>query len=310
MSDTEKRPVKPDLKWSSYISAISAPFIWLEWIMEWIVYGFSKLAFFKILEYAAKLTILFALILYVLEIPQRKRQAELNAWQIVNSAMDQKAASGRVEALEYLNNAGVDLNFLYVYSAYLIGTTKEGETRGINLPDAKLRGANFSGSTLAGANFRNADLSKANLSKANLEGANLEGANLEYADLRGAILEGANLGRADLRGANLEGAKLHSANLRGAILEGANLGRADLRGANLEGAKLHSANLRGADLRGANLVRAKLEYANLRAAILEGAIYITSDQLCKAKTLYVAQLDPDLWKKVRKECPELLEDPQ
>jgi len=48
MSDTDKRPVKPNLNWKD----LSAPFIWLEWKMEWIVYGLSKLAIFKILEYA------------------------------------------------------------------------------------------------------------------------------------------------------------------------------------------------------------------------------------------------------------------
>jgi len=32
MSDTDKRPVKPDLKWET---DPSTPFIYLEWIMEW-----------------------------------------------------------------------------------------------------------------------------------------------------------------------------------------------------------------------------------------------------------------------------------
>ncbi len=277
MSDTEKRPVKPDLKWSS---DLSAPFIWLEWIMEWIVYGFSKLVFFKILEYAAKLTILLALILYVLEVPERKRQAELNAWQIVNSAIEQKAASGRVEALEYLNNAGVDLNFLSVPNAYLIGTTKEGETRGINLPDAKLRGANFAKSTLTDANFNNAQLRKANLEGANLMGANLRGAALWRANLEGANLMGAYLGGAHLWEADLRGADLRGANLMGAFLQ-----RADLRKANLEGANLERADLRNAK-------------------------NITSDQLCKARTLYEVKLDSGLREIVKIECPELLVEPQ
>jgi len=209
MSDAEKRPVKPNLNWKD----LCAFWYWLGWIMEWIVYGLSKLAIFKILEFAAKLTILVALILYFYEAPQRKRQAELNAWQIINSAMNQKAASGRVEALEYLNNVGVDLSFLDVRKAYLVGTTKDGNTRGINLPGAKLREANFSGSTLTKARFRDADLSKAlllwaNLEGANFQGTNLEGANFQEADLSGADLEGANLAGANLSLAKLAGAKL------------------------------------------------------------------------------------------------------
>jgi len=186
--------------------------------------------FFNILEYVAPLAILVALIQYIREIPQRKRQAELNAWQVINSAMNQKAASGRVEALEYLNNTGVDLSFLDVHKAYLVGTKKNGETRGINLPDAKLEGADFYESTLSDANFRNANLQNASLWEANLQGANLSAANLAGANLRGA---------------NLEGAKM-----------------------------------------------------------------ITSDQLCKAKTLYKAKLFSKLLEKVKKECPKLLKKPK
>ncbi len=171
--------------------------------------------FFKILEYIAPLAILVALIQYLREIPQRKRQAELNAWQTINSAMEQKAASGRVEALEYLNKTGVDLSFLDVHKAYLVGTKKNGETRGINLPDAKLEGADFYESTLSDANFRNA--------------------------------------------------------------------------------YLREANLQGADLEGASLF---------------GAKNLTYEQLCKAKTLYKAKLDSELLEKVKKECPELLEEPK
>jgi len=199
MSDTDKRPVKPDLKWET---DLSAPWYWFGWIMECIVYGLSKSTFFKILEYAGKLTILFALILYFREAPQRKRQAELNAWQIVNSALNQKAASGRVEALEYLNNAGVDLNFLEVPNAYLVGSTKERRRRGINLPDAKLYRANFTQSTLIKANFRNA----------NLKGANLVRADLMRADLMRATLVEANLQDARLIGAFLERAKWITSN--------------------------------------------------------------------------------------------------
>jgi hypothetical protein len=55
---------------------------------------------------------------------------------------------------------------------------------------------------------------------------------------------------------------------------------------------------------------AKLRRADLRGANLQGAMNITSDQLCKAKTLYEAQLDPELREIVKKEYPELLVKPQ
>jgi len=253
MSDAEKRPVEPDLKWET---DLSAPFIWLEWKMECIVYVLSKLAFFKILEYAAKLTILISLIIYFLQGEARERQAEqrkvqaeqmqlqaeLNAWQVVNSAVEQKGGtSSRVKALEYLNKTGVDLSLLSVPSAHLPG---------IKLPNAILISADFSKSTIIESNF-----SKANLEKANLSGASLWKANLSKANLSGATLNSAILPRANLQGAYFKEAKF-------------------------------------------------------TGAYFMGAKSITSEQLCKAKTLYEAQLDSGLQEKVKKECPELLKGPR
>jgi len=253
MSEEEERPVKPELELKGKMYFL-APVIWLEWIMEWIVYVLSKLAFFKILEYAAKLTILISLIIYFLQGPARERQAEqmklqaeLNAWQVVNTVVEQKGGgSSRVKALEYLNKTEVDLTLLSVPSAHLPG---------IKLPGAILVSADFSKSRIIQANF----------SKANLAGANLSGAHLFAANLSGAKLTEANLAGAKLYGVNLSGAKLFGANLRGAILVGTNLERAK---------------------------------------------NLTYEQLCKAETLYEAKMDSELQEKVKKECPELLEEPK
>ncbi len=100
---------------------------------------------------------------------------------------------------------------------------------------------------------------------------------------------------ADLRGANLMEAKLEGANLKGADLRGA-----ILWGANLMGAILVKADLRGAILWG----------ADLREAKLEGAEILTIGQLSRVKTLYEAELDPDLMEKIQKDYPHLLEEPK
>jgi hypothetical protein len=68
-------------------------------------------------------------------------------------------------------------------------------------------------------------------------------------------------------------------------------------------------DLRGIDLLKADLQGAILWLANLEGADLEGAKYITSDQLCKTRTLYLAKLDSVLQEKVKKQCPELLVKP-
>ena len=119
--------------------------------------------------------------------------------------------------------------------------------------------------------------------KANLSGANLSDARLSYADLSDAILISADLSGADLSDANL----IH-----------ANLSHADLRGANLE-----SADLSGADLNEANLSDADLSFANLTQV---KNLFI--NPLSEVKTLYKAELAPELKKQVEDKYPHLLEE--
>ena len=113
-----------------------------------------------------------------------------------------------------------------------------------------------------------------------------------------------------LWGADLEETDLRDANLRDADLEEADLSEADLRGADLNGAKLRGANLRGANLEQAYLMGADLKSTDLESANLMGAMYLQAEQLCEAKTLYQAKLDPSLEQEVRRACPHLLEKPR
>jgi len=110
---------------------------------------------------------------------------------------------------------------------------------------------------------------------------------------------------ADLVEADLREADLKRADLEGADLSGADLRDADLRGAKLRGADLRRANLCGADFGGTDLKRADLEGANLR-----GATYLRAEQLCEAKTLYQAELDPHIEREVRYKSPLLFEKPK
>jgi uncharacterized protein YjbI with pentapeptide repeats len=89
-----------------------------------------------------------------------------------------------------------------------------------------------------------------------------------------------------------------------AKLEGANL-----QGANLYGVKLRKANLQGANFSGANLIGADFEGAYLEAAKLKGAENLIYYQLLNVKTLYNAELDPELEKELRAEgFGKLLDD--
>ena len=83
-----------------------------------------------------------------------------------------------------------------------------------------------------------------------------------------------------------------------------------LWGADLEDADLRGADLRGANLMGADFDRTDLKRADLGGANLMGARYLQAEQLCEAKTLYEAELDPDIESEVRKASPHLLDRPR
>jgi hypothetical protein len=119
-----------------------------------------------------------------------------------------------------------------------------------------------------------------------------------------------DLSRTDLRQTDLTRAHLEKANLEGAHLEKAFLREAHLEGAFLREAYLVEANLTRAHLEWANLGGAHLEKADLRETDLKRAKDLTIQQLSKVKTLYKAELDPELMEQIKKNYPQLLEEPK
>ena len=124
---------------------------------------------------------------------------------------------------------------------------------------------------------------------------NLSGVHLEKAQLEGTVLTRANL--AD--------GHFERAWLKNAILKEANLTQANFHMADLSGADLTKADFTYANLSGANLYGADLSYASLM-----NVKNLTIEQLSQVKTLYDAQLDPDLNKKIKEKYPHLLEEPK
>ena len=212
--------------------------MWTEWGMEWAAYWLSELALFRLLEYIGKLSIVVAVIFYFLEVPTRRKQVQYDAWRVITSNEGKTGSGGRIQALQDLNNDGVDLT-------------------GVDLRMAFLRGVKLQHVTLSWADLTGADLSGAKLVGAQLLGARLSGARLGEADLSGARLVGADLSGANLGLANLHLAALVNTNLSGVNLYGANLSRAEFFGAILEGAGVHGANLSKA----VNLTQAQVDSA-------------------------------------------------
>ncbi|WP_231590494.1 pentapeptide repeat-containing protein [Methanosarcina siciliae] len=234
------------------------------------------------------------------------------------------------------NSKRLDLRGTFLQGANLQETNLQGANlqeanlQGVDLQEANLQGADFSEANLQGADLRDSHLEGADLCSAHIEEAYLYDTHLEKAVLLDVHLERAGLNdayleKASFNGAHLEKAEFWGANLKGAEFWGANLEGTLLREANLEGANLIEANLERANLIEANLERAILMYANLKGANFEGVNLeeanfegtnlkrtknLTVDQLSKVKTLYKAELDPELEKPLKEKYPTLFEKPK
>ena len=219
----------------------------------------------------------------------------------------------RLESVKGATLGNANLAHANLYGAFLI--------------NADLRHANLYSAELSYANLQNSDLSYSNLTKTfqyetKLQHANLLGADLQFSTLTDANMEGANLSEANLRNASLSGngANLKNADLTFSVLEEANLSYAklnyaNLKYANLKYAILKNANLHQTDCSHTNLYKADFDGANLAGANFYHSFLIMSknltiEQLSKVKTLYKANLDPDLMKQVKDCCPHLLEKPK
>lgn len=196
----------------------------------------------KVLEGADTTSLILALVLFIKEAPDRRKQFHYQAWSTIDAAHGVKVSYARILALQDLNEDGVSLRGLDAPGAEFVG---------IQLPNANLSNANLSEADLSNADLSHADINKSNLRQSKLSGANLSHANLSFAQLTQANLSSANLSSTNLICADLSHTNLSGANLRNANLSGANLAEAYLTGANLKGAKISMSELQAAFVEGA-----------------------------------------------------------
>jgi uncharacterized protein YjbI with pentapeptide repeats len=158
-----------------------------------------------------------------------------------------------------------------------------------------------------------------------VRGAHLKRADLRYADMFRAFLVKANIRNSDLSGARMRETNLQNADMRGAKLENVDFRNANLRGADFREANLVNVKFSGADLRNANLGLADLRNAHFENTYLEGADFrcaknldihididekrLTFDELLKVQSLYRANINSTLTKKIRAHKAELFEKP-
>ena len=205
-------------------------------------------------------SILVAVMLFLLETPERDKKAHYEAWKTIDAAYGLRTSYARCQALQDLNSDRVSL-------------------RGFNAPEADLRGIN-----LAGADLSNAYLSGVDLSFANLSNTNLSQSNLVETNLNNANLNNANLAGADLSDTNFIEAELQNV---------------DFVGANLVGANFVRANLTNSYFGDVNLALSAFTDANLKQTKFFGTENLTAEQIKKARNWQEAIYDSKMLTKLK-----------
>jgi hypothetical protein len=234
----------------------------------------------KLLGQVQNVGVLSAAFLFFWDTRNRKKQLELQAWQLIDGAGNIKTSYARKQALAVLCREDYDFT-------------------GFDFKEMDFTEIDLTGANLTKASFKKAILNRAILKKAILF----------RTDFQEAELEEANLNHAYLYLANLEKAILHKSSLQYAVLNGANFQGAILRQANLQGA-----NLQGANLQGANLLSTNLENANIENTDLRSTQNLNLTQVKKAKNwqkaIYDEEFSPEETQLIRKKLSKQEHDDQ
>lgn len=154
---------------------------------------FAETSLVKLCDSLSKLVIIIAVATWLIgflphEVEKRKQERIEYLWRVVLSASGKSAEAGRLNALEALNDLGVNLNGVNLSNAVLFSfptpnASKE-EYAGLNLSGANMVGANFNGSIIAWADLSNSVLWHATFHCTQMNTANLDGAYVAEADFR------------------------------------------------------------------------------------------------------------------------------
>lgn len=141
-------------------------FVGFEWCCERVSFWLSRWAFLEVLEYLGKLTILISLILWIYPGFKERKQATESAkqaaadarisrhyvaWQTINSAVGKPGNAGRGDALQDLNQDGIQLDGISLAGKAVLVAP-------LNLTNASMTHADFSDGTYEKINFSRANL--------------------------------------------------------------------------------------------------------------------------------------------------------
>ena len=210
-STTRQRPAPWEDQRGDLLHGWELPIFAVKYVVEWIVYYLGRWGLLRILEYSSFLSVMFAVLVYFNEAPDRKKQKHYQAWQVINTAQGKGGSGGRIEAMQELNADRIPLVGVDAQHAFL---------QALKLAKANLVRSNFEASDLRDCVLEGAHMEFSNLKSANLRGGNLHGTHLRDSDLESADLFGANLSGADLSLTNLKDVDLRYADLKGIQWDG------------------------------------------------------------------------------------------
>lgn len=190
------------------------------------------------------LGVLLAVLIFIRETPERKKQFQYQALSTIDNASGIRNSKARVIALQDLVDQGINLDELDLSNANLEGiemngveikkgifvnanlnnavmhlaNLQKGNFKKVFGPSFEIRFGNLSFSNFKQSNFSNADFSNSNLMFADFEGANLSGAKFRNSKLKGAKFKDAYLSGADFTNASVDIKTLEKGEIENVIL--------------------------------------------------------------------------------------------
>lgn len=190
------------------------------------------------------LGVLLAVVIFIKETPERKKQFNYQALSTIDRASGIRNSKARIIALQDL----VD--------------------QAINLDELDLFDSNLEGIELNGIEIKNGNFKKSNIRKAKMHLANLQKSNFEFAEGAGVNINYGNLSFCNLQKSNFNNSDFSNSNLMFSNFENAKLSGTKFINSKLKGAKFKNAFMIGANFTGAEVDIKELEKGILTNAIM------------------------------------------
>ena len=196
-----------------------------------------------ILNSLEPLGVLLAVVIFIRETPERKKQFHYQALSTIDRASGIRNSKARVIALQDLVDQGINLDELDLSNS--------------NLEKIELNGVEIKGGNFMSANLQKSEMHLSNLQKSNFKNVSAAGFQIRFGNLSFSNFSESNFSNADFSNSNLM-----FSNFKNAKLSGTKFINSKLKGAKFEGAFLSGSNFTGADV----------DVNELKKAILTNAI--------------------------------------